>query len=135
MNISIAEWKVRTEKNWTIMSVAGRLDSFNFEPFSRQLRGLIIAGHTQIALDLSETRFLSLPCIKYLTQLAQDLEMKGGYFALLAASEKLKRQIDIYATLNPMKVVRSVQELQGWDPNRKNSGGHSPVPSKSFSEI
>ncbi len=110
-----AAWEVRKEKNWAVVAVAGRLDSFNFNQFCDQLESLIKGGESCLALDLSRTKFLSFLTIKYLTNLAEELEASGGNFALLAASEKLKRQIDIYATLNPMKIVRNVSELHDWD--------------------
>ncbi|MGE0764639.1 MAG: STAS domain-containing protein [Bdellovibrionales bacterium] len=134
MEMPATQWDVKQEKNWAVMVVEGRLDSFNFDPFCRQLNELVQSGRNRIALDLSGARFLSLPSIKYLTTFAEELEKAGGNFALLAASEKLKRQIDVYATLNPMKVVRNLEQLHNWDP--QVSPLRSPaVPSKAHAEV
>ena len=112
MNVSVEEWDVRQEGDWSIVTISGRVDSFNYESFCKQLKALVHAGKNKLALDLSRVKFLSLPSIKYLTTLASELEKNGGNFALLAASEKLKRQIDIYATLKTMQVVRRENELR-----------------------
>lgn len=119
---------VRKEGEWAVVAVVGRLDSFNFDSFCSRLSALIDKGHHQIALDLSQTKFLSFPSIKYLTKLAEELEQGGGAFALLAASEKLKRQIDIYATLNPIKLVRTPADLRNWKPGGPRVD--KPIPGK-----
>lgn len=133
MDSTRKDWEVRHENDWSIMTIAGRIDSFNFEHFCGQLQKLADSGKKKIALDLSHVRFLSLPSIKFLTKLATNLEAGGGNFALLAASEKLKRQIDIYATLKTMQVLRTVAELIEWDNGPKPK--KVPVPSKAHLEI
>lgn len=105
-------WEVRNQNNWVILAILGRIDSFNFQIFKDQLEDLKKVGHRQVAIDLSQAKFLSLPTIKLLADLATDLQQNEGKFALMAASEKLKRQIDIYASLTPMRVVRNSAELR-----------------------
>lgn len=105
-------WDIKQQNEWTILAILGRIDSFNFQEFLAQVEGLKAAGRRQVAVDLSQAKFLSLPTIKLLADLATNLQQNDGNFALLAASEKLKRQIDIYASLTPMRVVRSSAELR-----------------------
>ncbi|MBX7232211.1 MAG: STAS domain-containing protein [Bdellovibrionales bacterium] len=104
-------WSIRREKDWVIVSVLGRVDSFNYESFCMQIVALVEEGCLQIALDLSQAKFLSLPSIRFVHAVAGQLKDKKGHLALLSASEKLKRQIDIYGSLRPMEVYRSEAEL------------------------
>ncbi len=105
------DWDIRCEADWVILTVKGRVDSFNSELFSQQLKELVATGSSNVALDLSQARFMSLPLIKELTKMADDLKSQGRKMALMRASEKLKRQIDIYASLDNMRVVRAESEL------------------------
>ncbi len=104
-------WEVKTEKDWVVVAISGRIDSFNQDSFCGQLTKLVAEGKRRVAIDLSRAKFLSLPSIKWLTSLAFELKKKGGDLALVAASEKLKRQIDIYATLDPIQILRSKADL------------------------
>lgn len=104
-------WEVKSEKDWVVVAISGRIDSFNQASFCDQVERLVSEGKRRVAIDLSHAKFLSLPSIKWLTNLAFELKEKGGDLALVAASEKLKRQIDIYATLDPMRLLRSKADL------------------------
>lgn len=111
MEMEREAWEVRSERDWVIVAISGRIDSFNQDTFCGQVKGLVAEGKRHVALDLSKAKFLSLPSIKWLCSLAIELKEQGGQVALLAASEKLKRQIEIYASLEPIQVVRSKADL------------------------
>lgn len=116
MEVSHNNWSVREFGQWSILTVNGRLDAFNFDTFCLKFEELLNLGKNHIVVDLSQARFLSLPSIKYLNHMAAKMSKIGGRMALMSASEKLKRQIDIYASLNQIWVVRSTHEL-GKDAN------------------
>jgi anti-anti-sigma factor len=111
MEIERETWEVRSERDWVIVAISGRIDSFNQDTFCGQVKTLVSQGRRRVAIDLSHAKFLSLPSIKWLCSLALELKEQGGQVALLSASEKLKRQIEIYASLEPMQVVRSEADL------------------------
>ena len=111
MENSNQAWEIRNESDWVIISIAGRIDSFNFGEFKSLFHKLIQAGQKRLVVDLAQAKFLGLPTIKFLNEIALQLQETGGHLALLSASEKLKRQIHIYASLNPMRLVRSREEL------------------------
>lgn len=111
MEVNHTNWSTREQGRWAILTVNGRLDSFNFDSFCQQFEELIKKNKLFIAVDLSQAKFLSLPSIKYLTVMAVDIQKQGGQMALMSASEKLKRQIDIYASLNSLRIVRGVSDL------------------------
>lgn len=114
--------KNATEKNgWWIHTLGERVDYFNQGSFKDNLEAMIEKGGLKIALDLSQTRFLSFLSIKMLARWADMLKEKGGHFMLIGPSEKLKRQIGIYASLENMMVIKA-QEL----PKEEPRAGGSP---------
>lgn len=102
---------VRELHGWALVSLQERVDSFNYDQVRGEIEALIASGRTQVAVDLAKAKFLSVPSIKYLSSLADVLRSQGGQLALLCPSEKLKRQIDIYASLDKMRLFRTLNDL------------------------
>lgn len=102
---------VRELHGWALVSLEERIDSFNYEQVRADIDALIASGRTQVAVDLAKAKFLSVPSIQYLSSLADVLRSQGGQLALLCPSEKLKRQIDIYASLDKMRLFRTLNDL------------------------
>jgi anti-anti-sigma regulatory factor len=98
------------EKNgWWIQPLGERVDCFNQSSFKGDLEQKIESGNTKIALDLTQTRFLSFLAIKMLAKWADMLKERGGLLMLIGPSEKLKRQIGIYASLENMLVMKATE--------------------------
>lgn len=97
---------IRKQDEWTVVDINDRVDSFNHEGFKHKLQGILDAKTDSVAFNLAPTYFLSLPSIKALSEAAKNLRQNGGRAVLLAPSEKLKRQIDVYASLEDLEVVR-----------------------------
>ena len=104
-------WEIKKERGWDLIDVNGSIDSFNFSLFEIDLRGLATKSGKHIAISFSRAKFVSLPAIKLIGNVAVDIQQVGGQMAILGASEKLKKQIHIYSSLEPMRVLRSPQEL------------------------
>ncbi|MCB0385430.1 MAG: STAS domain-containing protein [Bdellovibrionales bacterium] len=113
-------FEIRKLTTWTVIAVVDRVDSFNFDDLKSQLEKLLGRGEMHLVLDLEQAQFLSLPCIKYFAEVAGRLISGGGQFALLSPSEKLKRQINIFASLDEMKLFRTRRDLE--------KAGGQPVP-------
>lgn len=93
----------KSQSEWIYIPAPGRLDSFNFEMASSEM--IELARKTsQIALDVSNAQFISIPMIQFIHSLATSLQQKGGRFALVGPTEKLKRQFGIFASLEPLTV-------------------------------
>ncbi len=105
-------FEVTENKNWVVFSVRGRLDAFYLEDFKAEMEKAVNGKHQKVALQLTDTQFLSFPIIKYFTGVASDLSEKGGQFALVGTPEKIKRQIDIFASLKLMQVFRSKEDWE-----------------------
>jgi anti-anti-sigma factor len=90
-----------SNNDWFFVPAPGRLDAFNFEDTKRELEDA--AKKTkQIAIDVSSVHFVSIPMIKFIHSLASEVARKGGRLALVGPTEKLKRQIHIFASLDPL---------------------------------
>ena len=113
-------FEVQKLTSWTVIAVVDRVDSFNFDLVKKQVEELLNQGERHLVFDLEQAQFLSLPSIKYLADVAKRLQTDGGQFALLSPSEKLKRQINIFASLDEMKLFRTRRDLE--------RAGGQPVP-------
>lgn len=107
----IKDSEIRQNNDWLVYSIKGRVDSFNFNRYKTEMNDCVEKGTKNFALDLSGTEFVSFSGIRYISDLAKNIADKGGHFALCAPSEKIKRQISIFASLKSMDIYRSVQEL------------------------
>lgn len=105
--------EVSNNNDWVFIGLEDRLDAFNYEEFKSKVQSIVSEPRSyNLAFNLEKVKFLSLPGIQYLSSVAKEVKNKGGEFALVATPEKLKRQIDIYASLKPMKVYRSVKDWE-----------------------
>ena len=103
---------VRKEKDWLVIDIKDRVDSFSHREFCQSLDEAVEKGEDRVALQLRDTRFLSLPTIKHFSGVAEKITQRGGQFALVGTPEKIKRQIDIFATLDTMEIYRSKEDWQ-----------------------
>lgn len=106
VNMECTNVVIRKEAEWTVVDINDRVDSFNHNSFKRKLDHVLESHADSVAFNLEPTQFLSLPSIKAMGEIAKAVRQNGGRAVLLAPSEKLKRQIDIYASLDDLEVVR-----------------------------
>jgi anti-anti-sigma factor len=93
-------------KEWFPHRLGERVDSFNLPEFKREMEALMEKGHLHLALELEQTKFLSIPSIQLLVGWADQLQALGGRLMLVAPSEKLRRQIAIFGSLDRMIVMK-----------------------------
>src|SRR5690348_6443539 len=103
-------FETRDLEDWVVILITDRLDAFNCEALTELAKTLLERGQFKMAFDLAQTEFISIPGIKFLASLADEVVQRGGDFALLGPSEKIKRQIHIFATTHSMRLYRSERE-------------------------
>ena len=103
-----------------LVTIGEKVDAFNFAQTKEKISSAYEMGKQQMAIDLSRAPFLSLQSIKYLFSLAIELEQKGGKLALISPSEKVGRNIDIFASLDPMDIYGSIGE---WEEANSGASG------------
>lgn len=101
---------------WATLKLEEKIDAFNFPAVKSKVDGLVGEGIDYLAIDVSSVRFMSLPCIKFLAGVGVLLAERGGRLALVGLSEKLKRHMEIYATLDSIMVFRSQDEWRKEQP-------------------
>lgn len=115
-NNVVMDIRTSMKNNWAYAAFPERIDAFNFQELKQALCD-ISRGSKLVAFDFSVTRFVSLPAIKHLHVLASDIVKSGGRVVLLAPTEKIKRQIDIFASIEPMTVFPTIDSWEvsnGW---------------------
>ena len=111
MDRDVRDIEITDGKEWVIVAIRDRVDSFNFVEWAGKMENLMLLGQKHVAFNLAHAKFLSLPSIKYLGAMADSMGAQGRHVALVAPSEKLKRQIDIYGQLEKLKLFRSELDL------------------------
>ena len=107
------ELNVKNYDDWVLVDLGQRLDSFSHNEFKAELEKLIKGLPSgQVAFDLSDVQFLSMPSIQLITSIAAELDSRGGQMALVGTPEKLKRQIDIFASLDHLSLYRSHRDWE-----------------------
>jgi anti-anti-sigma regulatory factor len=92
---------IESRESWLKIRVSGRTDCFNFEETKANLSEAAHSGKP-VALDVSGAEFLNMKMIKFVHGLALEMREKGHAVALVGASEKLKKQFRVFASLDPM---------------------------------
>lgn len=107
----VREFNVEQLRTWTVLSIQGRVDAFNVREMTTLLMGLAEEAPGALAIDLGEAEFLSFQFIRHISAVAESFLKKGVQLSLVAPSEKLKRQMEIFAKIEHMVIYRSVDEL------------------------
>lgn len=105
-------WHIRREENYCQVTLMGRLDAFNYQDFVKELHSINISQVEEFAVDLRAVQFLCLPGIKYLSGLSEKVGQAGGLMSIIGASEKLKRQFEIFASLDDIDFFRDQAEMK-----------------------
>lgn len=90
-----------------------RVDTFNLKLVLDEVRDNLGRSNSELTVNLSQTRFLNLPFIKSLAEMAQSAQQDGKSLVLLNASEKVKKQIGIFSSLEVFQIKRAVSK-SGW---------------------
>ena len=124
--------KLSNQHGWRVIELPERVDAFNFLQLKEALESSGSKGES-IAVVLDNTKFLSLVSIKLFAEIARELVSKHAQkFAMIGLGEKLKRQIHIYATLENVLVLKSLEECvpvnqeQKKKKNKNNQKVNSP---------
>lgn len=105
-------WTILEEQGWARVELRGRIDSFNFNVFQSDVEAALNPLNKSVAFDVSKVQFISLRGLQYMDEVSQRLRDQGCRAALVGPSEKLKRQIDIYANLDHWEIFRTLTDLK-----------------------
>lgn len=98
--------------DWQILTLTGRIDSFNQNSAQSEIRQSLQSGAQALAIDLGLVDFLSVTMIRFLVEQAQDLKRRGGQMALLRPSERIVKHFKVYGMIEPFLVIKNFEISQ-----------------------
>lgn len=79
------------KEKWIVVTVKGRVDSFNQQIVEQKLKTLSKAGQKWIALDLQNVPYLSLSAAWSIARLELYIKNQAGDLAFISQSQYLKK--------------------------------------------
>lgn len=117
-------WTISSRGGALLVKMVGRVDSFNFNLFTADLDSFSKEDKT-ILFDVDQLEFISLKALLILDSFTTLRESRGFKAVLIAPSEKLKRQIDIYTSLENWEIFRCIEDYER-TANTKSSSKRQP---------
>ncbi len=97
--------------DWKIVSFDDRFDSTNFERLRIRIEQILSSEDNLVVLDFSQLKYLSISAIRFVTYTAKYLKLKKGQLALVGPSDRICRHIEVYGTMENIRVFKSCQEI------------------------
>lgn len=94
--------------DWILLRFPDRVDALNIHGMINAVEAEL-SKDRRIAFDMRQVQFINLQALKYLHEVAVELNQSGGRVALVGPSEKLKRQFTLFAALEPFKIISSFE--------------------------
>ena len=89
------EFTVTETKRCHLVRVGGRIDSSNAPELQEKLAGVVKAGARNLVINLEEVSFLSSAGLRALLSTLQAAKKQGGDARLAAASEPVRRVLEL----------------------------------------
>lgn len=143
----MTQLKFLLKAGWIEFHLKGRVDSFNDRHLMNSIE-TVIKQHSsesqpnsaaiptpkavKVALDLSDTEFLSLQMMHFLASLKRELVQKGGDLVLVQPSHPVRRQVEIFLGVKVFQVFSSFVELELSEHYQPRAEFLSPEPTASL---
>ena len=76
------EISIKEERDWTIIGVAGRLDTVTAANFEKECLGCLDQGKTSVALDFSALEYVSSAGLRSVLIVGKKAKASGGSLAI-----------------------------------------------------
>lgn len=103
------ELKTRKEKNATVVSIKGRMDSISSPEFEKELSELMAEGQINLIIDFGELDYISSAGLRSILAVAKKLENKEGKLLLSALKGMVKEVFEITGFTAIIPVYESVE--------------------------
>ncbi len=103
------ELKTRKEKNATVVSIKGRMDSISSPEFEKELSELMAEGQINLIIDFGELDYISSAGLRSILAAAKKLEKKEGKLLLSALKDMVKEVFEITGFTAIFPVYESVE--------------------------
>lgn len=103
------ELKTRKEKNATVVSIKGRMDSISSPEFEKEVSELMAEGQINLIVDFGELDYISSAGLRSILAVAKKLENKEGKLLLSALKDMVKEVFEITGFTAIIPVYESVE--------------------------
>ena len=103
------ELKTRQEKNATVVSIKGRMDSISSPEFEKEVSELMAEGQINLIVDFGELDYISSAGLRSILAVAKKLENKEGKLLLSALKDMVKEVFEITGFAAIIPVYESVE--------------------------
>ena len=100
--------EMNTVQGWTMLRFPDRVDALNIIDFMKAVETQV-ETQDRVAFDMRQVQFINFQALRYLHEVAIELNGRGGQVSLVGPSEKMKRQFTLFASLEPFKVISSFE--------------------------
>lgn len=112
--------EILSVQQWNLIRFPDRIDALNVQAFVSAIENQVEAN-TRIAFDMRHVEFINYQALRYLYQVANEMNQTGGQVALVGPSEKMKRQFTLFTSIEPFRIISS------YDWSRLTAGQKSAV--------
>lgn len=93
-----------------VVRLAGDVTAANIDPVRKAIAEAIARKQPKVAIDLSETMFLSSPGLAVLVQALQLCQRGGSTLVLVAANERVRGIFEIARLTEVFRMVNSMED-------------------------
>jgi anti-anti-sigma factor len=93
-----------------VVRLAGDVTAGNIDPVRKAIAEAIARKQPKVAIDLSETMFLSSPGLAVLVQALQLCQRGGSTLVLVAANERVRGIFEIARLTEVFRMVNSMED-------------------------
>ena len=94
----------------SVVRLAGDVTAANIDPVRKAIAEAIARKEPRVAVDLSETMFLSSPGLAVLVQALQLCQRGGSTLILVAANDRVRGIFEIARLTDVFKMVNSLED-------------------------
>ena len=98
------EIKLENRSHWIVLSIRGRLDSFNYEHLSHKLDLIQKVGKKKLALDLKGVSFLNIAAARLIASVGRGLRKNSGEVVIISPKPEHEKHIQLFSGKNPFKI-------------------------------
>ncbi|MBE0647279.1 MAG: STAS domain-containing protein [Bacteroidales bacterium] len=94
----------KKERNCTVVSISGRLDTTNYSVLEKKLMELIDSGEIRLLVNLSGMDYVSSSGLRILLMALKRITMAKGKFVLCSLQENIKEIFEISGFTNIFEI-------------------------------
>ena len=99
------------KENYVLVSLTGRLDTSNYEDFSKQLNTLIESGTKFLVINLNELKYISSSGLRVFLSTLKTLRAIEGDVVLCCMNQNIKSVFEVSGFISLFRVEDSIDNI------------------------